>query len=94
MLLHRLILLSNLLLIYALPHSSPTVTLGHTEVTGFTNSTTNIDFFGGIPYASPPVGSLRFHPPVVQTSFPSNVTTFAATSFGDSCIQLVDINFS
>ncbi|KAJ7807735.1 triacylglycerol lipase 3 [Mycena leptocephala] len=90
MLLHRLILLSNLLLIYALPHSSPTVTLGHTEVTGFTNSTTNIDFFGGIPYASPPVGSLRFHPPVVQTSFPSNVTTFAATSFGDSCIQLTE----
>ncbi|KAJ7754123.1 extracellular triacylglycerol lipase precursor [Mycena olivaceomarginata] len=74
-------LLSNLLLILALPNS-PTVTLGHTKVIGASNSTTNIDFFGGIPFASPPVGALRFQPPVPQTFFPSNVTTFSAVSFG------------
>ncbi|KAJ7367208.1 extracellular triacylglycerol lipase precursor [Mycena albidolilacea] len=79
-------LLSNLLLILALPNS-PTVTLGHTKVIGASNSTTNIDFFGGIPFASPPVGDLRFQPPVPQTSFPSNVTTFSAISFGPACLQ-------
>ncbi|KAF7348367.1 Carboxylic ester hydrolase [Mycena sanguinolenta] len=90
--LHLPLFLSSLLPISAVPNfsqPSPTVTLGHTTVIGSINSTTNIDFFGGIPFASPPVGSLRFEPPVLQTSFPNNVTTFDATSFGQGCLQLV-----
>ncbi|KAF7364962.1 Carboxylic ester hydrolase [Mycena venus] len=93
--LHLSLLAWNILLIYADPDSRfpPTVTSGHTKIIGYRNSTTNIDFFGGIPFASPPVGDLRFRPPVLKTSFPSNVTTFSAMSFGQSCLQLVDIPF-
>ncbi|KAK7048593.1 carboxylic ester hydrolase [Favolaschia claudopus] len=83
-----LLLLSKFCLIWGLP-SSPTVALGKTKVTGRTNSTTKIDFFGGIPFASPPLGTLRFEPPVLRTSFPSNVQSFNATSFGPACLQLV-----
>ncbi|KAJ6508441.1 triacylglycerol lipase 3 [Mycena sanguinolenta] len=91
---HSALFFSSLLPIFALPNfsqSSPTVTLGQTKVIGFINSTTQIDFFGGIPFASPPVGTLRFEPPVLQTSFPDNVPTFDATSFGQGCLQLVAV---
>ncbi|KAF7365800.1 Carboxylic ester hydrolase [Mycena venus] len=74
--------------------SSATVTLGHTKVIGTANLTTNIDFFGGVPFASSPLGTLRFEAPVLQTSFPQNVTTFDATAFGDACIQLSHLKVS
>ncbi|KAF7365814.1 Carboxylic ester hydrolase [Mycena venus] len=74
--------------------SSATVTLGHTKVIGTANLTTNIDFFGGVPFASSPLGTLRFEAPVLQTSFPQNVTTFDATAFGDACIQLSHLKMS
>ena len=38
----------------------------------------------GIPYAAPPVGSLRWQPPQAPTAW---TTTLAATSFGSECIQ-------
>ncbi|KAJ7677463.1 esterase 1 [Mycena rosella] len=86
------LLLSNLSPTHAVPHIhrsvSPTATVGNTQVTGTTNSTTNIEFFGGIPFAYPPLGSLRFQPPVLQKSIPGNIATFNATSFGNACYQL------
>jgi len=45
---------------------------------------TSVRFFGGIPYAEPPVGSNRFRPPV--TKKPVN-QTIDASWFGPSCIQ-------
>ncbi|KAF2678095.1 alpha/beta-hydrolase [Lentithecium fluviatile CBS 122367] len=47
-------------------------------------NTTDVRFFGGIPYAEPPVGDLRFRPPA--TAKPRN-ETLNATWFGPSCIQ-------
>ena len=47
-----------------------------------------IDFFGGIPYAAPPVGSLRWSPPEPVT--PWSPSKLDATQFGPDCWQLVD----
>ncbi|KAG8751142.1 hypothetical protein FRC11_009660 [Ceratobasidium sp. 423] len=52
---------------------------------GLHNSTSNQDYFLGIPFAQPPVGSLRFKPPVVW--LPGNITAVNATRNGDSCEQ-------
>ena len=40
--------------------------------------------YTGIPYAEPPLGDLRFAPPLLMTTMPSGV--FDATNFGPSCI--------
>lgn len=45
---------------------------------------TNVRFFGNIPYAEPPIGKLRFRPPV--TVKPRN-ETINGTWFGASCMQ-------
>jgi para-nitrobenzyl esterase len=47
-----------------------------------------IDFFGGLPYAAPPVGSLRWSPPEPVT--PWSPSQLDATQFGPDCWQLVD----
>ncbi len=47
-----------------------------------------IDFFGGIPYASPPVGSLRFAPP--EPPPPWAPAKLDATHFGPDCWQMAD----
>ena len=45
---------------------------------------TGVSFWGAIPYAEPPIGELRFRPPV--TKRPSN-KTIDGSWFGPSCIQ-------
>lgn len=54
---------------------------------GLRNSTSGQDYFLGIPFAQPPVGSLRFKPPVAWS--PGNVTMVNATRDGHSCEQSV-----
>jgi carboxylesterase type B len=47
-------------------------------------NSTDVRFFGGIPYAEPPVGEARFRPPIAKR--PTN-EIIDASWFGPSCIQ-------
>ncbi|KAJ7507037.1 extracellular triacylglycerol lipase precursor [Mycena galericulata] len=67
-------------------NGAPTVQLGKTTVVGLDIPTLQQDFFGGIPYAEPPLGSLRLKAPVLKTTLDS--ATFHATSFGPACLQI------
>jgi hypothetical protein len=62
--------------------TNPTVTLDQATVTGI--STSGVQKFLGIPYASPPVNNLRFAPPQPVTSYNGTIN---ATQFGYSCPQ-------
>ncbi|KAJ7074995.1 Alpha/Beta hydrolase protein [Mycena belliarum] len=62
----------------------PTIRLGATLLTGSILAP-GLEFFGGIPYAEPPVGDLRFRRPVYKPSL--NADSFNATSFGLACLQ-------
>ncbi|KAH9062838.1 esterase 1 [Lactarius vividus] len=65
----------------------PRVSLGGTSIIGKYLRSYNQDFFGGIPFASPPVASLRLAPPRLKLSLaPSR--SFDARSYGPSCLQL------
>ncbi|KAI5122704.1 hypothetical protein M0805_009757 [Coniferiporia weirii] len=82
-----LLFLSCLVVSYLsrLANCSPEVTLGLTSLSGASFPDLGVEFFGGIPFAEPPVGQLRFAPPVVKLN-PGD-TTFDATSFGAACSQ-------
>ncbi|KAG7086361.1 hypothetical protein E1B28_002321 [Marasmius oreades] len=60
------------------------VQLGNTVLTG-NNTLLLLEFFGGIPYAEPPIGNLRLREPVLKPTL--NVSTFDATHFGPACLQ-------
>ena len=69
--------------------SAPTVDVGYTSFLGNT-SIPGVHFFGGIRYAQPPLGPLRWRPPQALDETPKrgaqkNVT--AAGWFGDICLQ-------
>ncbi|KAK7006165.1 carboxylic ester hydrolase [Favolaschia claudopus] len=61
----------------------PLVQLGNTTVTG--SAFLNLEFYGGIPYAEPPVGNLMFKPPVPLRGLSS--PTFDGSHFGADCLQ-------
>ncbi|KAJ7627511.1 esterase 1 [Mycena polygramma] len=75
--------LTSFLLCALLVKTAPTVQLGSTTVTGAAFS--KLEFFGGIPYAEPPVGSLRLKPPVPLHNLGSS--TFNASQYGNICLQ-------
>ncbi|KAI0004879.1 Alpha/Beta hydrolase protein [Russula compacta] len=64
----------------------PSVQLRGTTVIGKHLESSNLDFFGGIPFAEPPVASLRFSPPQPKYSL-SPLSSFDASSFGLPCLQ-------
>ncbi|KAF8134051.1 extracellular triacylglycerol lipase precursor [Mycena galopus ATCC 62051] len=66
--------------------AGPTIPLGKTTLVGRDIAFLGQEFFGGIPYARPPLGNLRLRPPVLTTSLDDN--TFNATQFGLACLQL------
>jgi hypothetical protein len=71
------------------PFTPPLVTIDVGQVLGTMNesSTGNTVYqYLGIPYAEPPIGSLRFEPPVPVGTFQSIIE---ATAFKPSCIQLI-----
>ncbi|KAF7290221.1 Carboxylic ester hydrolase [Mycena indigotica] len=65
---------------------APSVTLGRTTVVGRAIPEFQQEFFGGLPYALPPIGPRRLSPPVLTTQL--NVETFDASEYGFSCVQL------
>ncbi|THV00778.1 esterase 1 [Dendrothele bispora CBS 962.96] len=70
---------------------SPQVKIGNTKLTGrLATPGIPVDFFGGIPYAKPPLGKLRLKPPVLVTTL--DTETFDATSYGAACLQPADLN--
>ncbi|KAJ8523236.1 hypothetical protein ONZ45_g337 [Pleurotus djamor] len=61
----------------------PSARIGRTIING--DVTGDSEHFRGIPYAEPPVGSLRFQPPRLQARM--SVSTFNATSYSPQCLQ-------
>jgi len=65
--------------------AAPQIKLGRTTLTGRDVTGLHQDFFGGIPFAKPPLGELRLQPPVLTTKL--DVDTFDASNFGKGCLQ-------
>ncbi|KAK0499036.1 extracellular triacylglycerol lipase precursor [Armillaria luteobubalina] len=67
--------------------SAPEVQLGKTKLIGRDVTGLQQEFFGGIPFAEPPVGALRLQRPVLKTEIDAD--EFDAQNFGIPCLQLV-----
>lgn len=79
-----------LLLCFAsLAFSLPAVQLGTTKLIGADLALSQLEFFGGIPYAEPPLGALRLQPPVPKADL--GVEVFNASGFGLACLQAVPV---
>ncbi|KAF5333757.1 hypothetical protein D9758_016575 [Tetrapyrgos nigripes] len=64
---------------------APQIQLGNTTLIGRATPLLHVDFFGGIPFAEPPLGNLRLKPPVLKTNL--DAETFDASNFGLACFQ-------
>lgn len=61
------------------------VKLGKTTILGRDLTIAGQEFFGGIPYAEPPIGDLRFRPPVPKLELDTSI--YEARDYGPGCIQ-------
>ncbi|KAI0284362.1 extracellular triacylglycerol lipase precursor [Russula aff. rugulosa BPL654] len=64
----------------------PRLNLRGTTLTGKRLQPSNLDFFGGIPFAEPPVGKYRLSPPRPKHSL-SPLRSFNASNYGPECLQ-------
>ncbi|KAF5340692.1 hypothetical protein D9611_007311 [Ephemerocybe angulata] len=76
--------LCSLLTLLTAVNALPQVKLGKATLVG-EDVSHEVQFFGAIPFAEPPLGELRLKAPVLKTQLPP--TTFNATSYGKACIQ-------
>ncbi|KAA1474772.1 esterase 1 [Dentipellis sp. KUC8613] len=67
--------------------SAAQVKLGNTTLVGTDYPQSHQEFFGGIPFALPPVGARRFTPPVLLSTLEGNAT-YDAMNYGPSCVQI------
>jgi len=65
-----------------LAHAKHTIKTTSGTIQGFSPSP-GVEAFLGIPYAAPPVGNLRFHPPEPPTHHDATIN---ATSFSKTCM--------
>lgn len=79
------ILLSSLLPLLGVGASSVNVQTRIGTIAGVPNASLSIDAFLGVPFAQPPVGSLRFKAPLPLPNSPSAMRN--ASSFGPACPQ-------
>ncbi|KAF8505638.1 extracellular triacylglycerol lipase precursor [Russula emetica] len=81
---------ATVLSIWAALHSwhdgQPRLNLRGTILTGKRLQPSNVDFFGGIPFAEPPVAEYRFSPPRPKLSL-SPLRSFNARNYGPQCLQ-------
>ncbi|KAK0229749.1 extracellular triacylglycerol lipase precursor [Armillaria nabsnona] len=70
-------------------HSAPEVRLSVSRLIGreIRFGGTHQEFFGGIPYAEPPLGALRLKAPVAKSDIEVENDVFDASEYGYSCIQ-------
>lgn len=62
----------------------PTVTVANATLVGTKLPTFSQDFFGGVPYAQPPIGDLRLRLPIsINSSYMNG--TFDASDYGPAC---------
>ncbi|KAJ8473164.1 hypothetical protein ONZ45_g16397 [Pleurotus djamor] len=76
---------ASLLALLTAVAAAPQVQIGQTTITGKAMPAFGQDFFGGIPFAEPPLGNLRLSPPVLKTQL--DTPTFDASNFGPACLQ-------
>ncbi|KAG9096539.1 hypothetical protein FS749_008266 [Ceratobasidium sp. UAMH 11750] len=80
------ILTFGLLTLVAAQAPNPVVKGKNVSWVGLSNSALKLDYFLGVPFAQPPIGPLRFKPPLPWS--PSNGTRVVnATAYGASCEQ-------
>ena len=78
-------LFAGLGLAVSIPRSDgPTAKTHDATYVGFTDTTYNVDIWAGIPYAKPPLGSLRLQPPEKYDAH----GTITAQTFGNRCFEI------
>ncbi|KAF8870476.1 esterase 1 [Infundibulicybe gibba] len=85
---HSYLMISALTLclgLASLVAGAPQVQLGKTTLVGRDVTLLRQDFFGGIPFAEPPLGESRLKPPVLKTTL--TTPSFDASNFGPGCLQ-------